>query len=114
MPWLHRNGQRVAAATIATTARQRRRGLLDLRADQRPTDPWALVIPRCRSVHTIGMHFPIDVAYVAADGTVLAVTTMRPGRIGRPRWTARTVVETDAGQCQRWGLALGDRLEVSE
>ena len=34
----------------------------------------ALVLRPCRQVHTIGMRFPIDVAFCAADGTRAATS----------------------------------------
>lgn len=33
----------------------------------------AVMLPRCRSIHTYGMRYPIDVAFVARDGEVLRV-----------------------------------------
>lgn len=80
--------------TIAHTRRERIRGLLG-RGGLAPNE--ALLIPRARAVHTIGMAFPIDVAYVDARGRVLEVVTMRPGRIGWPRLKARQVLECAVG-----------------
>lgn len=114
MPWLQRNGQRLAATTIASTAKQRRRGLLGIAPQELSAQPWALLIPRCRSVHTIGMRFAIDVIYRDRDDHVLDIATMRPGRIGRPRLRARSVIETASGQCETWALAPGDPLSVVE
>ena len=60
------------------------------------------------------MRFAIDVAYCDAGGKVLEIVTMRPWRLGRPRWRARSVVEAEAGSLQRWGVAVGTVLEVQE
>ncbi len=49
------------------------------------------------------MRFPIDVAYLDRKFTVLAVTTMKPGRLGLPRLRARHAVEAEAGAMERWG-----------
>ena len=58
------------------------------------------------------MRFPIDVAFLDADGCVLAVRTMRPWRATVPVRRARSVVEAEAGAFERWGLSVGDQLEV--
>lgn len=34
--------------------------------------PSMLVLPRCRSVHTCGMRYPLDIAFVDKEGKVLA------------------------------------------
>ena len=64
---------------VAHKLRQRLFGLA-LRA--RPPDGWALLFPRCRSVHTFGMRFAIDVVFLDAQGRVLAIESgVRPGRV---------------------------------
>ena len=45
---------------------------------------------------------------------VLAVTTLRPLRIGRPRPGTAVIVEGRAGAFTHWNLQLGDRLEIRE
>ena len=68
----------------------------------------------CRQVHTIGMRFPIDVAFCAPDGRVLRVATMRPGRVSRLVWRARFVVEAAAGSFEQWGVRRGSTIVVRE
>jgi len=97
----------VASLEVARTRSERRRGLLG-----RDDVTGALLIERCRCVHTIGMSFDIDVAFLDIHGYVIDVVTMPPGRIGRPRMRARSVIEARAGACERWGLAVGDTLDV--
>jgi uncharacterized membrane protein (UPF0127 family) len=42
----------------------------------------ALLIPRCRSVHTFGMRFEIDVAFLDAQAATLRVErNVKPGRV---------------------------------
>ena len=72
----------------------------------------ALLLRPAKSVHTIGMRFSIDVAFVSADLEVLDVVTMVPNRLGRPRWRADGIIEAPAGAFSRWGVAVGDRLEI--
>ncbi|GDY63139.1 hypothetical protein SAV14893_025320 [Streptomyces avermitilis] len=63
-------------------------------------------------MHTLGMRFAVDVAYLDRELRVLAVRTMRPGRIGRPRPRARHVLEAEAGAMERWGVRRGVRVAV--
>lgn len=105
--WLLCNERVLASAEIATSRRARRRGLLG-----RDGIEGALVIERCRSVHTFGMRFAIDVVFVDEDGVVVRSVTLRPNRISRPVPRSRWVVETEAGNVGRWGVGPGDELEI--
>jgi hypothetical protein len=60
------------------------------------------------------MRLPIDVAHLDYDLTVLRTTLMDVLRVGRPVRRARAVLEAEAGSFERWGLAVGDVLEVRE
>jgi uncharacterized membrane protein (UPF0127 family) len=92
---------------LAATARARRRGLLGRRGIE-----GALLLTPANSVHTLGMRFAIDVAYLDRSSRVLAVRTMRPGRLGLPRPRARQVLEAEAGSMERWGVRRGVRITV--
>jgi len=107
MPWLLRDEQVLASLEIASSRPDRRRGLLG-----RDGIEGALLIEGTRSVHTLGMRFPIDVAHLDRDGVVLRTCTMPRGRIGLPVLKARCVVEAEAGSFARWGLTPGQVLEV--
>lgn len=107
MPWLIRDGEVLATLEIAGTRQARRRGLLG-----RDGLEGALLLRPGRAVHTLGMRFPIDVAYCDAELRVRSVRTMVPWRIGAPRPRSRAVVEAEAGAFARWGLSVGDLLEV--
>ncbi|MCU1346621.1 MAG: hypothetical protein JWL70_2887 [Acidimicrobiia bacterium] len=107
MAWLLRGGDVLASLEVASTRMARRKGLLG-----RDGIDGALLLERTRWVHTIGMRFPIDVAYVDSDGVVLKVATMRRHRVGLPMPKARSVVEAPAGTFERWKLLCGDRVEV--
>jgi hypothetical protein len=74
----------------------------------------ALVLCPCRWVHTIGMRFPIDVAFVSDEGIVIKTMQMHRRRIGVPVWRASTVIEAEAGAFARWGLHVGDVVEIRE
>ena len=110
MSWLLRDDEVLAQLDIADDRRSRRRGLLG-----RDGIDGALLLRPCRSVHSMGMRFSIDVAYCARDGDMLAVLVMRtmpPRRLGLPVWKAHAVIEAEAGAFSRWGLKVGDRLEI--
>jgi uncharacterized membrane protein (UPF0127 family) len=107
MPWLVRDGEVLASLEVADSLRSRVRGLLG-----RDDIDGAILLKPARSVHTIGMRFPIDVAFCDRTLTVLSTTTMRRHRIGAPRFRARCVVEAGAGAFERWHLRPGDHLEV--
>jgi uncharacterized membrane protein (UPF0127 family) len=62
----------------ATTLRARLLGLAFMRNP--PPPGHALLIPHCRSVHTFGMRFAIDVTFLDADGRPLRVIRAVPPR----------------------------------
>ena len=64
----------------------------------------ALLIPRCNSVHTFFMRFPIDVAFLDRNLVVLDVVRMAPWRIGYPRLRARSVLEAEIGYFDKWQI----------
>ncbi len=107
--WLVRDGEVLAAAEVARTRRERGCGLLG-----RDTYAGALVFRPCRQVHTIGMRFAIDVAFCASDGVVLRTRSMKPRRVSPIVWRSGFVIEAESGAFERWGLRVGDRVEVKE
>ena len=107
--WLVSGGRVLASAERADDRRSRARGLLGRREFT-----GALVLSKCRSVHTIGMQFDIDVAYLDGEGMVLKVVHMKRNRIGMAVWKATTVVEAQAGAFERWGLKVGEQVELRE
>lgn len=72
------------------------------------------MIESCRWVHTVGMRFAIDVAFLDADGLVIRTVQMPRQRIGVPVPRARSVIEAEAGKFARWGVHVGDVIEVRE
>ncbi|MFC7978664.1 DUF192 domain-containing protein [Streptomyces cinereoruber] len=92
---------------VAASYRARRRGLLG-----RDGVAGALLIVRTNSVHTFGMRFAIDVAYLDRSFRVLSVVTMRPGRLGMVRPRGRHVLEAEAGALAGWGVRAGVRVRV--
>ncbi len=107
MTWLLREGDVLAGAEVLTGRAERTKGLLGQTGYE-----GAMVLPRTRSVHTFGMKFAVDVAFCDKEMVVVGVTTLRPWRMSVPRRRGRSVIEAEAGAFERWGLKVGDRLEL--
>ena len=107
MAWLVSEARVLASAQVAADRSSRRRGLL-----KQDSFEGALVIEPCRWIHTVGMRFPIDVAYLDADGVVVKTIHMNRHRVGVPVGRARSVIEAEAGAFARWGLRVGDVVEI--
>ncbi|MCD9623503.1 DUF192 domain-containing protein [Rhabdothermincola salaria] len=105
--WLVSGDRVLASLEIAESWRDRSQGLLG-----RDGIEGALLLRPARSVHTFRMRFPIDVAHLDADLTVLRITTMVPNRLGRVVWKARSILECEAGCLASWGIEVGDRFEI--
>jgi uncharacterized membrane protein (UPF0127 family) len=59
-----------------------------------------------------GMRFAIDVAYLDADGRVVAVHEgLRPNRLGAPAWRADGVLELPESTLRDTGTRVGDVVE---
>jgi uncharacterized protein len=97
-------GLRVA---VAATRAAKMRGLA--RLDTMPAG-YALHIPRCRSVHTFTMRFPLDLIWLRADGSVVRVDRDVPARRVRACLRARSVVECNAGTADGFLAAGLERL----
>lgn len=89
---------------VARTRRERGVGLMGLR--ELPPGR-ALLIPRCSSVHTFWMRFPIDLVWLDSNGAVLRVEAAVRRRLSWCRGAAE-VVETRAGEGERFAAALRD------
>jgi uncharacterized protein len=99
-----------ASLEIARTSATRRRGLLGRQGLPAGS---ALVITRCNAIHTMGMQFAIDVAFIDADGCVRKIVhRLRPRRIAiAPR--AWAVIELAAGGLRPDCLSVGDRVYLA-
>ncbi|MER5597639.1 DUF192 domain-containing protein [Streptomyces sp. NPDC002265] len=92
---------------IATSYRARTKGLLG-----RDRVEGAILLSPASGVHTFRMRVPIDVAYLDRRLDVIAVRTMKPGRLGLPRLRSRHVLEAAAGAMADWGLKPGVRVRI--
>jgi uncharacterized membrane protein (UPF0127 family) len=72
------------------------------------------IVP-CRSVHTVGLRYPIDVAFLDARGIVVGILEgLPPNRVGRVFRDARGALELRSGSLAATGTSPGDRLEFEE
>jgi uncharacterized membrane protein (UPF0127 family) len=106
---LLRDGDVVCALEMAESPAEGRSGLrgrqgLDV----------GLHLEGARTVHTFGVGFPVDVAFLSSDLTVLRVASLKPWRLSLGGPSARSVVAAQAGSFERWGVREGDQLEVRE
>jgi uncharacterized membrane protein (UPF0127 family) len=92
----------------ALVAHDRRARLLGLAGLEDLPAGVALLLPRCASIHTIGMRFALDVEFLDRDGRLLRrVEGVEPDRVVWCRGAA-AVVERRAGQREPGGpAALG-------
>jgi uncharacterized membrane protein (UPF0127 family) len=107
---LTRATQLASRVEVAARALDRMRGLLGRRAFTAGTALW--IVP-CSSIHTVGMSFAIDAAFLDGRGTVLRLYhSLAPFRVTRVVWKATGVLELPAGTLVATGTSEGDRLDL--
>jgi uncharacterized protein len=105
-----RTGRTVATTLLtAFDSKTRRTGLL--RHDSLPAGS-ALIIAPSNAVHTIGMRFAIDIAFVRRDGSIVKVYKALPPWRMAAALRAFAVVELPAGALEATGTVVGDTLVV--
>jgi uncharacterized protein len=107
--WLLRDGDVVCAIEMTESFSERVKGLLG-----RDACEGGLHLAGARAVHTAGMRFPLDVAYLSEDLVVLRLVRLAPWRIALPRPGAHSVLQTEAGALERWGVRVADQLDIRE
>ncbi|MGH8982093.1 MAG: DUF192 domain-containing protein [Acidimicrobiales bacterium] len=107
--WLLRGGDVLASAEVAETWADRARGLLGHKSYD-----GALLLRGTRSVHSAGMRFPLDVAFLDRELAVVATCRLRPWAVARPRRGGCHVIVAQAGSFERWRLCEGDQVEIRE
>ena len=105
-----RTGAVVASSVdMALTRRERRRGLL---GRETMAEDAAMFIAPCFAIHTVGMAFPIDVAFVDAGGRVVRlVHHLQPRRLAASLGGC-AVIELAAGRLREYDVNVGDRLTL--
>jgi len=107
MSWLVRDAEVLATLEVAESFGARLKGLLG-----RDGIEGAIYLHPAKSVHTLGMKFDIDVAFVDRDLKVLRTIAMRRWRLSRPVLKAHGVIEAEAGTFAQWNLTVGEQLEI--
>ena len=92
---------------VASTRASRVRGLSRLEALPERT---ALHIPRCRSIHTFHMRFPLDLIWLDEHGEPVRIDRDVPPRRMRTCLKASSVLECDGGAADGFLAAGVDRL----
>jgi uncharacterized protein len=103
------DGQDVGVLSVAASPSERRRGLLGI-----DSFDGAMWFPGIKSVHTFGMRFAIDVAYIDDSGKVTRIQTMRPGRLGPWVRRAAGILEAEGGQFEHWALRAGSLVSYDD
>ena len=74
-----------------------------------------IVIKPCNSIHTLGMKFPIDVAFVNKDNMVIHIMDNIPkGKMSSIIKGAKYVIEARAGEFKARNLEVGDVIEIGD
>lgn len=107
--WVLREGQVLAAADIADGLLERTRGLAG-----KSNYEGALVIIPPAPIHTLGASFPLDIAFLDRHLRVVDAVHLSRWRIARPRRRCRAALQAPAGSFDRWGIRVGDTLEICE
>lgn len=78
-----------------------------------PAGDGLLIVPS-QGVHTWGMQFPIDIAVLDDDWSVMATRpAMGPFRVTRMFWKAAAVLELPAGMLDKTSTSVGDKIEFN-
>jgi uncharacterized protein len=99
--------------SVAGTHWSRFRGLMCTQDSQFRAGDGLWIVP-CRGIHTLAMHFPIDVLYLDANRLVVHINyALKPWRLGRISLKAASVLELPRETLGPSGTALGDEIEIA-
>ncbi len=106
-----RNGKVITTHTrFADSWLKRLVGLLSERELGHGHGLW--LIP-CKSIHTIGMRFPIDVVFLDSNNRVQKLaSSLKPYRLCRSAKGTQSVLELPTGTIVSTGLRHGDQIHV--
>jgi uncharacterized protein len=67
-----------------------------------------------KAIHTIGMKFPIDVAFLNKDNVIVGIISgLVPYRVTGVRLRGHSVLELPKGTLKKSRTEIGDQLEIS-
>ena len=110
---LNRSRQTVLSTECeaADSGWERMRGLLGRSKKQFPAGKGLWLVP-ANSIHTIGMSFPIDVAYLDKTGRVIRLYhSLPPFRVAAIKFKTHSILELPTGTLARTRTEVGDIFE---
>jgi uncharacterized membrane protein (UPF0127 family) len=107
--WLLRDGDVICALEMTDSFGERAQGLRG-----RAGCEGGLHLAGARVAHTAGLRIPLDVAFLSGDLVVLRIVRLSPWRMALPRRGVRSILQTEAGALERWGVRVSDQLEIRE
>ncbi len=100
-----------SSVDLADTPKSRRIGLLRHEALEPGKGLW---IYPTQAIHTIGMRFPIDVAFLDRKLRIKRIYhRLAPFRLTTFVWRAQSVLELPAGSLANTSTTVGDELQIS-
>ncbi len=97
---------------VARTHWTRLRGLIGTQKSAFQPGQALWIVP-CRGVHTLAMHYPLDVIYLDRSGFVVDLQAgVKPWRFAPVHLRAASVLELPSGVIQRSGTVIGDQIEI--
>jgi uncharacterized protein len=97
---------------VARTPWTRLRGLIGTEKSAFQPGQALWIVP-CRGVHTLAMHFSLDVIYLDQAGYVVDLQSgVKPWRFAPLHLRAASVLELPSGVIQRSGTGIGDQIEI--
>ncbi len=106
------NGQiLVPRLTVANNFYSRLVGLLN---HNQLADDSGLLLTKCTQVHTLFMRFPIDVVFLGKANEILGFESLKPWRISKLYFKAKSALEKPYGKASKLGLTQGQILEVCD
>lgn len=74
---------------------------------------YGMYFPYCNWIHTFFMSLPIDVIYLDKEMKIKKIDhALKPWRLAMPVFSARSVVEVEAGFALKHNLQIGEELHV--
>jgi len=72
-----------------------------------------LLFERCRSIHTFGMRYPLDILFIDSTGMVLEVVrNVAPNQVIKGPKYSESVIEFRAGALDHVPMTIGDQLVI--
>ncbi|MFH1046557.1 MAG: DUF192 domain-containing protein [Candidatus Omnitrophota bacterium] len=95
---------------LALSFEQRLRGLLG-RTSLGTSE--AMILNPCSSIHTLFMHFAIDVVFVDKNMQIVKIfEQLSPNRLTPIIWNAKLAIELPAGKINQTNTQIQDKIEL--